>query len=542
MKKMYLLLYPFLLKRKIKLLSYILLTGILGYCTLVVPVLNGRLFDLLVESGQRETLYAYVQVILGILFISLILSYIIQHLYVSIQAKTAYELNIIIISNIQNQSLNYLCQSDPVYSTRLINEDVNQVTTFAVTIIQDVITNLAKVLIPLIAFFRYNIFLGIFLAVIFIIYYFAFLFLKKGLYFAKKELTEKNGEFFSLLCEPFIYRRLYKIYEIAQKGFPRLNSLFQTVLKKSRRMQKQSWLFSATDQIIGTLSQLFIVVIGGILVINGDITIGILTLLLSYFHIFLNAIKYFYSLGGNYQSILVSCNRLYDHFSCSKCELGVKRISSLQEISVSNLSFSYGKKSTYFHFPDMKFMRGQIYAIVGDNGIGKSTFVSLIAGLYMNYYEGEIRINGIDIQEVNMTKFRLNNLAYVDQNAVILNDTIVNNILLFDMSHSIEDILALNSSLGFFPPDIAAHIFCNDESQSGIPCNLSGGELQKISILRALIKNADFIILDEPTNCLDEQSESRLFKYLETIKTEKIIVIISHSPTVKKLCDQMYEL
>lgn len=539
MKKVFSLLMPYLAQQKLKVLTYIVVTTIVSICSLATPLLNGYFIDFLMNSNDMQILYNYAAIMLALMVINICLSFFVQRLFTTIQATTAYELNKAVIIHIQNSSLTYLQRQDPIYLTQIINGDANSIATFAVTIIQNVTVNLLNLIIPFIIFIKLNIAIGATFFFLFIAYFFLFNFFKKKLYNGNKKLSEIKSQFFSRLCEPMVSGKFYKLNEVKEVGIKKLNSVFCKVLKQSLNLQNLNCWFSASDQVVSTIAQVILFVVGGGMVILRKITIGTLTILLSYFNNFMSGIKYFYSLGSTYQGILVSYNRIASHFAQPIEHIGTQKIQEINSINLQNLSFSYEKQDSKLVFPDTHFSKGQMYTISGINGAGKTTLTLLLCGLYIEEFEGNIEINNQTIRDLDMAFLRQHKIAYADQDAILLKDTICNNIIMGLSGKSIEDVFSLNHRLRFFSDQMIDTVLEGEEI-SNASGKLSGGERQKISLMRAFLKDSDLLILDEPTSFLDESSRIHLVDYLNEIKENKIILIITHDLQIQTICDQNY--
>ena len=204
------------------------------------------------------------------------------------------------------------------------------------------------------------------------------------------------------------------------------------------------------------------------------------------------------------------------------CENRMNYIDSIDDISFNDVSFSYGNSKEIIHNFNYTFYKNKKYVLIGNSGSGKSTIIKLL----LNNYEasrGTLRINGIDINTINGENI-YHCISIVHQNAPILNDTLKNNITYFK-SYSKKQInevvekAGLKSFVQSLPNGLDTVINENGN-------NISGGEKQRISIARALLKNADLLIYDEPTSNLDPTTAKEIENIL--LKENKTCIMITH--------------
>ena len=202
-----------------------------------------------------------------------------------------------------------------------------------------------------------------------------------------------------------------------------------------------------------------------------------------------------------------------------------KEIETIHEaIEFKDLSFSYDKELVLDHF-NLKVTKGQTVALVGQSGSGKST----LANLLMRFYDpqkGSITIDGTPINEVPLPHLR-KLMGLVSQDALLFNDSILNNIALGKPDASEEDIIAAAKLAN-------CHKFIS-QFKEGYHTNigdsgnkLSGGQKQRISIARAILKNPPLMILDEATSALDTESEKLVQDALETLMKNRTSIVIAH--------------
>jgi ATP-binding cassette subfamily C protein len=190
----------------------------------------------------------------------------------------------------------------------------------------------------------------------------------------------------------------------------------------------------------------------------------------------------------------------------------------------------------------VSFEKGNIYIIKGSNGVGKTSLINALIGLFSDLYSGQIFYNDMNIQNLDMWVIRNELISVLDQNPVIIEDSLLSNatIGLNDFNKHYYNylckLMGFSGSGGLLNKKFEYNIAKN-------AANISGGEKQKIAIIRALLKaEADLFVLDEPSSALDEVSRENLKSHLQTLKNKKIILIISHDHSMFDIADQIIDL
>ena len=188
---------------------------------------------------------------------------------------------------------------------------------------------------------------------------------------------------------------------------------------------------------------------------------------------------------------------------------------------------------------NLDIMRGEVVALVGMSGGGKSTLADLIARFY-DVTEGRIRIDGVDIRDYTLASLRAH-LAIVTQHTFLFNDSVRNNIAYGDISKDMDAITAAARAAH-------AHEFITelpngyDTVIGELGVKLSGGQRQRLAIARALLKDAPILVLDEATSALDNESERLVQSALETLMRNRTTVVIAHRLSTIRRADRIVVL
>ncbi len=198
---------------------------------------------------------------------------------------------------------------------------------------------------------------------------------------------------------------------------------------------------------------------------------------------------------------------------------GVRKLDFRDTLEFNSVDFSYDKNESILRQFSLSIKQGEKLAIVGGTGQGKTTIIDLLLRFY-NPDSGSITIDGVEIDQFNLDIYR-NRFAMVSQDHVVFNMTLAENITFakeFDKA-------MLENALG--QAQLNSAYFSSDMDIADQGANLSGGEKQRITIARALYKDADILIFDEPTSNLDYYTAQQLIDSIVSIK-DKTIIVISH--------------
>jgi subfamily B ATP-binding cassette protein MsbA len=202
-----------------------------------------------------------------------------------------------------------------------------------------------------------------------------------------------------------------------------------------------------------------------------------------------------------------------------------------REIEFHEVSFSYDSRPVLKNI-NLQIKAGEMVALVGVSGVGKSTLSDLIPRFY-DVTSGKITIDGVDIRDVTIASLR-SQIGVVTQQTFLFNDSIKNNIAYGDRSKDMDMIIAAASAA--YAHDFIMATPRGYETTTGeLGVKLSGGERQRLSIARALLKDPPILILDEATSSLDSESEKLVQDALERLMVGRTTLVIAHRlSTIRK--------
>ena len=240
-----------------------------------------------------------------------------------------------------------------------------------------------------------------------------------------------------------------------------------------------------------------------------------------------------------YLPLVNTINKDLSNFEEFKMIKSKKNIIFEKKIEIKNLVFSYPEKDMkVINDLNLEINKYDTIGIHGSSGSGKTTLINIILGLLSPSKNSTYVDNRL--VEFNNRAWQ-NKIGYVPQNIYLIDDTIKRNIA-FGIDDDQIDINKLNNSIKLAQLDDYIESL-NDKFDSKVGengINLSGGQIQRIGIARALYNNPEILIFDEPSSALDENTESKILSEINNIKFDKTIIIISHKKSTLSICNKIF--
>ncbi len=324
---------------------------------------------------------------------------------------------------------------------------------------------------------------------------------------------------------------------LQQSRLQRLNDLFLTSLIK---LQKIEFLGQAVPSLLVSVTRAGVFLIGGFAVINGTMELGALVAFTTYLGMAFGPVQSLLGLFLSWQRMVVSLDRVAYLREQPAEPSGERELpaGAVGELRLTDIRFGHGATGLLCGASAL-LPAGQKIALQGLSGSGKSTLVDLLLGHHQPA-TGTITIDAVDLAELDLASWR-RRVALVSQQPVILRDTLANN-LLFSAPHasraelhSAAERAGLATLLARLPNGLDSMVGERGDT-------LSGGEKQRISIARALLRQPLLVILDEPTSALDRAAERELIALIDTLFANTTRLIISHADSPLANADKQLEL
>jgi len=315
-----------------------------------------------------------------------------------------------------------------------------------------------------------------------------------------------------------------------------VDNLFAVIVKDIRINSLQH----PTMEFIGGLAIAAVIWFGGHQVVAGESTPGAFIAFLTSLIMIYEPIKGVANINSPVQQGMAAAGRIFGLLDIEPSitdKSGAKVLPPFSDsIEFDHVCFSYDGKDQVLRNINLTIRKGDIIALVGPSGGGKTTMANLIHRFF-DVTGGAIRIDGQDIRDVTIKSLRAQ-IAIVTQQTILFNDTVRNNIAYGDPDRPMDEIIAAARAANAYEFIMALpRGFDTVIGESG--ARLSGGQQQRLSIARALLKDAPILILDEATSALDTESEREVQKALENLMQNRTTLVIAHRLSTIKNADRI---
>lgn len=334
----------------------------------------------------------------------------------------------------------------------------------------------------------------------------------------------------SVLTDTIPCVRVVKAFAGERKATKRFAHYNDEWMKVDIRSSKITSVFPAAISFSICCGSVLIWLFGGVWVIDSQgqtLTLGLLVSFLSYTSMFYGPVSFFANLNDSYQAAMASIERVLDILDAEPEHQGNPEIKPAVRgrIEFKNVSFSFDRTKKVISDVNFVIEPGDIVGIVGTTGSGKSTLINLLMRFY-NHYEGQILLDGVDIQDIDLEYYRAS-IGFVQQEPMMFSDTIFANIAYGLPDAHVEQVIHA-AEIANAHEFIARQPDAYDSMLGERGVGISGGEKQRLSIARAVLKNPRILIFDEATASVDSETESLIQEAIDRLISGRTTLMIAH--------------
>jgi len=512
------------------------LVFVVNLLNLINPIVQGRIVDEVIEGGMLEKLLPFVLLMIGNTVVRAALRYTYLYMFENVSQNVVYNARRDVFRKVQELDFDFFDRTKTGDIMARITGDLDAVRHFTAYVLYSIFMHTVTLILALTVMFMKSATFTLVLLAITPITGILAVRLSGTVRPAFSAIREQFARLNSVVQENISGNRVVKAfaqeeYEIYK--FSRENSGFRdSNIRASRIWEKY---LPVMDAMAGLLS-VQIILVGGIMVINRNITLGDLVTFNSFLWALNNPMRMIGWLINDTQRFATSAEKvmmLLNREPRIKSREGAIVKKPEGRVEFRNVSFKYGKEPV---LEDISFSAnpGQTVAIVGPTGSGKSTLVSLISRFY-DCTGGSVLVDGIDVRDYDVRTLR-DNIAVAMQDVFLFSETIEGNIAYGAPDVSVEKVkwaaqlACAHDFIMEFPEGYDTII-----GERGV--GLSGGQKQRIALARAIVKEAPIVILDDTTSSVDIETEHQIQQNLRDYCKNRTTFIIAHRISSVKHAD-----
>ena len=521
MKKIYIVFKEFYKKSKLLILLYVILAIASNLFSIINPLVMAKLIDSAVYFESMEVFVRFIFYLVSLNIINVVLMPIYHYIDWKIQIGAKSQLMEKIIcripflehESIKNKTIGQILQ--------LVTDDLNNIQKLVVADFVALFANVVYFITVLTILLRLHFTLSVLMLTVLPLMMFFSKIMVPKIHKAREEFISKDEKIKDITDEVFTGSMLIKLANAYVFINNKINTIVTQYKTKMMEYLKKNIIYNCifTSSTID-LSHIAIIILGTFLVIKGNITVGVLTLLGAYFSGLWNSTYFFMDFYRDFKVNMISVNRVVKYLEIPTESSDGANLEDFMSMEIRDISYRIDSKSILKNL-DLLINQGDQILIVGDNGSGKSTLARLLIGL-MPSSEGAILYNNREISYYNKYSLR-NKVSYIPAEPYIF-------------SGGLED--------NFFGKKVNSKLI-NYESYNDIEkCgnNLSSGEKKRLQLAHGLLQESDVYILDEPLSFVDDATKQDIIEIIKRDFITKTLIVISHESAPFDFCHIKYTM
>lgn len=509
---------------------------VLGVISLANTYMIGMLIDLIQDNGTFQCVIWFLVVYVLIQLTKMGVTYVMQYLIAKYNLLFANEVNENVLKHLHKVKILEIKKYDSVYLSERINSDSNVLANFMLSSIESAFMQGVLLVVLLLIMIMIGWKYAILLVCVCLTYAIAFLAFRKQLYMKMKAYREETANYLRGVNEQITFGNFIQINNLQESFVQRLKKSFASLLKQGMSLQITSNSYGLLQSMIFLFISSVIILCAGKGLIDHEITVGQLGMILTYTSTALGTISGLIGFGQVYQNSKTSYDRLTELSRLEQVKNGELECEAVNCISLENASFSFDQNVGLQNLT-FEFKKGKKYLLLGENGSGKSTLIYLILDQYQ-YLTGAIKIDGVDLRQYNMAQIRKKHFAVMEQELDFPQNSILDYINMCNQTtYTEKQMIKILYAKGL--DRLACDLLdLMDRGVTNINFT-SGGEKQKIEIARVILKDTEVLIFDEPTAHLDFESRDEFYQYIDSVKEDKIVIVVSHMKEEREHFDEI---
>ena len=491
------------------------------------PILTRTMLNDFIPNKDVEMIVTFGVILLGIYLLRLALNYFIQYQGHMIGVKMQAKMRSDMFNHLQTLPYSFYDNNETGKIMSRLTNDLNDISELAHHGPENVLISSISFVAAFIYLMTINVILTLIIFICVPILITVSLLVRKNMRNAFMESRKAVAQINASLEGSVSGIRVTKAFtnsEAEKKKFEKGNGEFVLARKKA---YKAMGIFHSTSTFVTEVFNVVVLIAGGLFMYGGTISLADYTTFIVSINIFLAPIRQLIMFMEQYQNGVTGFKRfveIMDTESEKDSENAIEKETLEGEIEFNSVNFNYGEKDVLYNF-NMKVKKGEIYALVGPSGGGKTTICHLLPRFY-TVQSGSIKVDGIDVNDLTAKSLR-KNIGIVQQDVYLFNASIKDNILYGRPDATDEEIIEAAKRA-----NIHDYVLTLEKGYDTVigerGVKLSGGQKQRLSIARVFLKNPPILILDEATSALDNATEVLIQKSLDELCKGRTTIVVAH--------------
>ena len=501
---------------------------------LLPSIITGRIVDEALVGKDLQLLIKLLALSFGTLLASQVIGVLENYINSWISQRIIFDMKNQMYDHLQHMPHSFFTSEKQGDIITRMNTDISGVSTVISGTLTSIVSNIATVVTTSVALFSMNWQLALVGMVIIPLLILPTKSVGKTRWQLLTDSQSKNDEMNQLINETLSVSgsMLVKLFTREKKEYERFVDVNEEVTQLSLKEKRSGTWFRVLMGMFTQVGPLLIYFAGGLLIIkNVDpaLTVGTVTATVALINRLYRPVESLLNISVDFTRSMALFTRIFDYFdkeiSIKSPVNGKKPEIASADIVFNHVNFQYSEDKPLLTDIDFTVPAGKMYAIVGPSGSGKSTVVNLIPRLY-DVCAGSVTIGGVDVRDIDLEYLR-DAIGVVTQDTYLFNGTILENLLYAREDATMEEIEHACKTA-----NIHEFILNQPDGYNTMVGNrglkLSGGEKQRLSIARVMLKNPQILILDEATSALDSISENSIQNALEVMMQGRTSIVIAH--------------
>lgn len=509
----------------------LVISAVLG---LFPSIITGKIVDSIIADGQMQALLKLLVVAFVVLSLAQIISVLEQYINSWISQKIIFDMRNQMYDHLQHMPHSFFTNEKQGDIITRMNSDINGVSAVISVMLTSVVSNILTVGTCVFYLFYTDWRLAIVGLIILPVIIFPTKAVGKRRWMLATEVQEKSDELNTHINETLSVSgsMLVKLFTKEKTEYNKFKAINNKVTKTTIREQRAGSWFHVFLGLFIQIAPLCIYFVGGFLIMRyGDkgLSVGDITVVVALVNRLYQPVRMLLNLQVDFIRSLALFTRIFEYLDrpheIENPETPKKPDLDNSSVEFCDVHFAYEESKEILRGVSFKVPKGKMYAIVGTSGAGKSTIIGMIPRLY-DVKQGEVKVAGVNVRDYDLPYLRTN-IGIVTQDTYLFNGTILENLLYAKPDATMEEIEKACKIANIY--DFIVSLPQKFETVVGNRgLKLSGGEKQRVSIARVVLKDPKILILDEATSSLDSISENLISDALNKIMQGRTSIVIAH--------------